>query len=104
MELDDPAFDADCPRIDQGCGDFRSCLPDDSTEGRPGNIHPAGCFLLAETLQIRKAYRLQLIHGQNRQIFRLCGHRLGHEAHSGRIKADPTGFNGTGHPKLSCQP
>jgi hypothetical protein len=97
MELHNTALEADCLCIDQGCGHFRPRLPYDSSEGRPGNIHPAGRFLLAQALHIRKADRLQLIYGQYRQIRRLYGQCLRHEAHTGWIKADPTGFNGTGH-------
>jgi hypothetical protein len=97
MEPYNTALDADCPCINQGSGHLPPGLLDDSAERGPGNVHSAGRFLMAETLQVRQPYRLQLIHGQYRYIRWLNGHLPGYEAHTGWIKANPTGFNGSSH-------
>ena len=58
---------------------------------------PFVCDYAITTFKIGKPHGFQLIYGQHHQISRPNGHGLRHEAHSGWIKANPTGFNGTRH-------
>ena len=97
MESYHPPFDTDSSAIDQGFGHLFPALLDNSSKGRPGNIHPACRFLLTKTFEIGESHRFQFIDSDHHQINRPNSHRLRNEAHTGRFKADPAGFNGTRH-------